>query len=216
MNTNKFKSFTLLFAIFILIVGFSACDRVSRIIRPTPPQMTKGSEDITIGVVLPLTGRLSDSFCLPMSQGLELALEEINTALHNGPQLKFIIEDDQSTIDGAVEAFNKLIHTDGVSVILGPATSGQTKETFPIAQKNQVVAISPTSAARGLSALGDFVFRVSLTTDKLIPRGIEVTHAKLGYQRAATIHDAADFFSTDGDKSVQEVQKNDLSQLRDQ
>ena len=35
--------------------------------------------------------------------------------------------------------------------------------------------------------------------------GIEVTHAKLGYQRAATIYDTADFFSTDGDKSVQEV-----------
>ncbi len=112
-----------------------------------------------------------------------------------------------------------------MSIILGPATSGQTKETFPIAQVNQVVAISPTSSARGLSGLGDFVFRVALTTDTLrglsglgdfvfrvalttdtlIPIGIEVTHAKLGYQRAATIYDAADFFSTDGDASVQEV-----------
>ena len=205
MNTEKIKPLTLLFAIVVLIVGLSACDRVSRIIQPTPPQLTKVSNDISIGVVLPLTGRLSDSFGLPMSQGFELALDEINAAQQNGPQLRFIIEDDQGTTEGAVEAFNKLIHTDGVSVILGPATSGQTKETFPIAQENQVVAISPTSSARGLSALGDFVFRVALTTDKLIPIGIEVTHAKLGYQRAATLYDAADFFSTDGDASVREV-----------
>ena len=76
---------------------------------------------------------------------------------------------------------------------------------FPVAQENQVVAISPTSAARGLSAIGDYVFRVSLTTDILIPRGIEVTQAKLGYQRVATMYDETDLFSTDGDASVQEV-----------
>ena len=205
MNTKKFALFAFLLAIVGLIVGFSACDRVSQIVQPTTPQMTETSEDISIGVVLPLTGRLTDAFGIPISQGFELALDEINAAQHNGAQLKFIIEDDQSMIDGAVEAFNKLIHQDGVSIILGPATSSQTQETFPIAQENQVVAISPTSSARGLSALGDYVFRVALTTDILIPRGIEVTHTKLGYQRAATIYDETDLFSTDGDASVQEV-----------
>ena len=205
MDTPKFILFAFLFAIVVLIVGFSACERVSQIVQPTTPQMTEVSEGISIGVVLPLTGRLSDPFGVPMSQGLELALDEINTAQPNGAQLKFIIEDDQSMIDGAVEAFNKLIHQDGVSIILGPATSGQTAETFPIAQENQVVAISPTSSARGLSALGDYVFRVALTTDILIPKGIEVTHTKLGYQRAATMYDETDLFSTDGDASVQEV-----------
>ena len=92
-----------------------------------------------------------------------------------------------------------------MSVILGPSTSSQTEAVFPIAQENQVVAISPTSAARGLSAIGDFVFRVSLTTDVLTPSGIEVTQTKLGYQRAATLYDEIDLFSTDGDEAVQEV-----------
>ncbi len=162
--------------------------------------MTEASEDISIGVVLPLTGRLTDTFGIPISQGFELALSEIN-ATH----LKFIIEDDQSTIDGAVEAFNKLIHQDKVSVILGPATSSQTQEAFQVAQENEVVALGPTSAARGLSAIGDFVFRISLTTDVLIPIGIEVTHAKLGYQRVATIYDETDLFSTDGNEAVREA-----------
>jgi branched-chain amino acid transport system substrate-binding protein len=157
MNTKKFALFAFLFAIVVLIVGFSACDQASRIVQPATPQMTEASEDISIGVVLPLTGRLTDTFGIPISQGFELALSEIN-ATH----LKFIIEDDQSTIDGAVEAFNKLIHQDKVSVILGPATSSQTQEAFQVAQENEVVALGPTSAARGLSAIGDFVFRISL------------------------------------------------------
>ena len=200
MNTKKFTLFAFLFAIVVLIVGFSACDQASRIVQPATPQMTEASEDISIGVVLPLTGRLTDTFGIPISQGFELALSEIN-ATH----LKFIIEDDQSTIDGAVEAFNKLIHQDKVSVILGPATSSQTQEAFQVAQENEVVALGPTSAARGLSAIGDFVFRISLTTDVLIPIGIEVTHAKLGYQRVATIYDETDLFSTDGNEAVREA-----------
>ena len=205
MNTKQFTFFAFLFLITVLIVGFSACDRVSQIVQPTTPQMTEGSAEIAIGAVLPLTGRLSASFGIPISRGFELALNEINTAQQNGGQLKFITEDDGSTVEGAVEAFNKLIHQDAVPIILGPSTSSQTEMTFPIAEENQVVAISPTSSARGLSALGDFVFRVALTTDILIPAGITVTHTKLGYQRAATLYDETDLFSTDGDAAVREV-----------
>ncbi len=205
MNTPKFTLFAFLFAIVVLIVGFSACDRISQIVQPPTPQMTETSQEIAIGVVLPLTGRFSYTSGSPLLQSLELARSEINATQPNGAKLKLIIEDDQSTIEGAVAAFNKLIHQDGVSVILGPVNSDQTKEAFPITQENQVVAISPTSAARGLSAIGDFVFRVALTTDILIPRGIEVTQTKLGYQRAATMYDETDLFSTDGDASVQEV-----------
>ena len=205
MNTKQFTFFAFLFVITVLIVGFSACDRISQVVQPTTPQMMEGSAEIAIGVALPLTGRLTDSFGIPISQGFELALNEINAAHPTGAELRLIIEDDQSTVEGAVAAFNKLIQQEGVSVILGPSTSSQTEMAFPIAQENQVVAISPTSSARGLSALGDFVFRVALTTDILIPAGIAATQTKLGYQRAATLYDETDLFSTDGDAAVREV-----------
>ena len=205
MNTKKFTLFTSLFAIIALAIGFSACDRVSQIIDPAAPQMTETSKEISVGVVLSLTGRLTDSFGRPVQQGLELALDEINNAKSDGPKFKLIVKDEQGTVEGAVEAFNQLIHQENASIILGPPTSSQTEMAFPVAQENQVVAISPTSSARGLSAIGDYVFRVALTTDILIPRGIEVTQTKLGYQRVATMYDETDLFSTDGDASVQEV-----------
>ena len=205
MNTKRFTLFVSLFMVTVLLLGLSACDRVSQIVQPTPPQMTETSKEIAIGVVLPLTGRFSYASGNPNLQSFELARSEINAAHPHRAKLRLIVEDDQSTIEGAVTAFNKLIHQDGVSAILGPVNSDQTKETFPIAQKNQVVAISPTSSARGLSAIGDFVFRVALTTDILIPRGIKITQTLLSYQQAATLYDEADFFSTDSDASVQEV-----------
>ena len=66
------------------------------------------------------------------------------------------------------------------------------------------MAIGPTSAAPGLSAIGDFVFRVSLTADKLVPIGVQMTHEQLGYQRVAKIADSVDFFSQSSDAMLGE------------
>ena len=140
-----------------------------------------------------------------MQRAYDLALSEINNAQLTPIKLKFIVEDDTGTPEGAVDAFNKLIHQDGVSIILGPLTSSATEVAFPIAQEKQVVAMSPTSGARGLSAIGDFVFRIALTTDRVVAKGIQTTHAKLGYQRAATLYDETDLFSTDRDAAVREA-----------
>ncbi len=140
-----------------------------------------------------------------MQQGFNLALAEVNTAQFRQTPLKFIMEDDASTPEGAIDAFNQLIHQKGVSVILGPASSSATQAAFPIAQDHQVVAISPTSGASGLSAIGDFVFRIPLTTDVVIPRGVKATQESLGYQQVATMYDETDLFSTDRDQTLREV-----------
>ena len=103
------KSFTFIVAIATLIIGFSACERVSQIVQPTPPPMEDASGEISVGVVLPLTGHLA-SAGERMKQGFDLALGEINDGQLGSPQFTFIIEDDTSTAEGAVAAFNKLIH----------------------------------------------------------------------------------------------------------
>ncbi len=204
MNIRRITTFTFVLAIVLLIVGLAACDQIQQLLVPAPPQMEELSEEIPVGVVLSITGRFASTFGRPMGTGFELALAEINNSQLGGGRIGFIIEDDQSTVEGAIEAYNKLIQQDGVPVILGPATSGQAKAVFPIAQENQVVAFSPTSAARGLSAIGDFVFRAALTTNVLIPIGVETTSAKLGYKKAATMYDESDVFSTDSDEAVRE------------
>jgi branched-chain amino acid transport system substrate-binding protein len=181
--------------IVALIIGFSACDQIGQLLVPIPPQIEEPSEEISIGLVYPVTGRL-DAFALPIQRGFELALEEVNNSKLSDVRFKFITEDDQSTIEGAVEAYNKLIQA-GVPIIFGPTTSGQAEAAFPIAQQNGVVAFSSSSNATGLSAVGDFIFRAGLTTDILLPSGVKATHAKLGYQQAAIIYDEIDAYSID-------------------
>jgi branched-chain amino acid transport system substrate-binding protein len=198
---GRITRFVLALTVTALFAGFSACDESD---SGETPQIEGFSGEISIGLVNPATGRLA-SVGLEMENGFELALEEINNSQFDNTKFKFITEDDQSTVEGAVEAFNKLISQDRVSVILGPASSSATEEAFPIAQQNGVVAISATSAARSLSAIGDFVFRTILTTHVLITSGIEVTQARLRYQSAAIIHDETDLFSADGAEVMKEA-----------
>ncbi len=199
MNISKFTKFALVLAIAVLIMRFSAYAQMT-------PQMKGLSGELPIGVVLPLTGALAAPYGLPMQRGFELAHEEINNSGQLGDaKITFITEDDQGTVEDAVKAYNKLIHQEGVPLILGPANSSQVREGFPIAQQNRVVAISSLSSASGLSAIGDFNFRISLTTDVLVPTGIRITQEKLGYTKVATIYDDMDLYSTDSNKVVRKA-----------
>ena len=204
MNTLRFTQFVIILAIIALITGLSACDQIGQLLIPAPPQMEGVSGEIPIGVVYPASGRLA-SVGMEMHSGFELALEEINNSQLSNTTLKFITVDSQGNAEGAIAAFNKLIHQDGVSIILGPATSSATGAAFPIAQQNGVVAISATAAARSLSTIGDFVFRTILTTDVLIKSGINTTQAILGYQKVAIIYDEIDLFSADGATVMREA-----------
>ncbi len=204
MTIRPFTRLVLVLTIVALIAGLSACDQIGQLLIPTTPQMDELSGEIPIGVVLPITGRLA-AIGLRMGEGFELAREEINNSgrLDDG-KITFIIEDDETAVEGAVEAFNKLIHQDGVPAILGPASSSAASEVFPIAQQNRVVALSPTSGASGLSAIGDYVFRASLTADVVIPHSVKITHAKLGYQQVVTIVDSVELVARNSDKVWQE------------
>ena len=207
----KIKSFAFIF-IFIISVfaaGMIGCERTKQVVKPAT-QMEGLGEEISIGVVLPQTGDLGPGEfgpgALVMENSFNMALEEINISQILGEtRLKFIIEDDMSTVEGAIAAFNKLIHQDKVSVILGVWTSHVAKSVFPIAQENEVVAFSPVVVASGLTEIGEYIFRASHSTDDLIPEGIRVTHEKLGYQRVVTIADSVDFASRVSDEVHRKV-----------
>ena len=204
MNVRKIAISAFVAGLAILITSLIGCERVQQIVQPTTPHKEDVSDEILIGAVYPITGRFSSAYP-PMEDGTELALEEINTSQRNGVNIRLIVEDEQSSLEGSVEAFNKLIYQDKVSVILGPSSSSHVPAVFSIAQQNQVVAISPISAASGLSAVGDFAFRTNLTTDVLIPNGVRVTQEKLGYQRVATLFDGIDLFSQTSEKEVRKA-----------
>lgn len=146
-------------------------------------------ETLVVGIALPVTGHLAATGEI-MKSGFDLAFDEL-------AGLSYIIADDKSTAEGAVAAFEELIHKQGVSVILGPASSSSAGAAFPIAQENGIVALSATAGARGLSEIGDYVFQLPPKGDVWIAAGVKATQTKLGYTRVAQLYDRADLFSTD-------------------
>ena len=209
---NPIKKLCLLIVGAALIFGLYGCDELVSVLSEgeAPPPL---SDELLIGLVMPQSGAFVDGPDDPdivrYINGFYLARDEINDAQLAPPRIRFILEDNKSTTEGAIAAYNKLIHEDGVVALLGPATSTLTEAAFPVAEENRTVAIAPTSASQGLSALGDFVFRVNLTVDKLIPRGVRVTQDKLGYQRVALIVDTLDAFS----RSANQVYTETLAEI---
>lgn len=197
VTITRFASIALILG---LITGLCGCDLVANILL-APDEGADGGghivdEPITmsIGMVAPLTGRFASSSGLSMERGFLVARDEINEFEGTPVQIELITEDNQSTTEGTIAAFERLIDA-GVPAIVGLAVSTHAKQAFPIAQENQVVAFSPISSAAGLSSIGDYIFRAALAVDRLNPAGVRTTHALLGYERVALIYDDADVFS---------------------
>lgn len=113
----------------------------------------KGQEEITIGVILPLTGD-GAKYGEEAKNGIELALEELKE-----PKIKILYEDDQGTSSGAVSAFNKLTSSAKIPVIIGPMFSSTALAIAPLGEKNKVVILSPSASSPELTKAGDYFFR---------------------------------------------------------
>ena len=203
MNARGSLAIATLLTIVALPFGLSSCDKVaSEISNGEVPPIVR--EEIPIGVVVALTGHHADPYGFPMQRGFELAREEINNL--GDLKLTFITEDDMSTADGAKAAVQRLVNQE-VPAIVGLAISTHLKEAAPIANANEVIAFSSVSSAKGLSAIGGFVFRSSLATNISIPSGVTATQEKLGYEKVATIYDRIDVYSRSSNDVLREVLK---------
>ena len=204
MKLRSFTAFAFVLAFVVLIVSLSGCEKRDGIINlDNVADVLEGSkvEEIDIGIIVSQSGKDAAPYGWPMFQGFRLAREEINKARIGNVRLTFHVVDDQSTKEGAKEAVEKLVGDElvegGVPVIAGIAISTYLKEAFPVAQDSGVVALSPVSSAAGLSKeIGDFVFRVGIATNIMMPSGVMATQSALDYTKVAMIYDEMDTYST--------------------
>jgi ABC-type branched-subunit amino acid transport system substrate-binding protein len=139
------------------------------------------ADEIEVGAVTPLTGKLSvygDGF----QKAMLLALDEVNAAGGiNGKPMKIVFEDNNSTSKGSVSAVQKLITVDKFPVIFGPAASSNFLAVCPIAQQNETILIGAESAAESISKCGSYVFRV-FPSDLLQGKGVAELAEYLNYK----------------------------------
>jgi len=122
------------------------------------PETAEGGR-IKIGFIGPLTG---DAASIGEQEvlAIEIARDEVNAAGGvNGKQIEVIFEDGQCNPQSAVNAANKLINVDKVSLIIGAGCSSETLAVAPLAEQAKVLLFSPVSTNPKITDAGDYVFR---------------------------------------------------------
>lgn len=123
-------------------------------------QVKKEPKQIKIGAILPLTGDQSP-YGEALKKGMDLACEEINNRGRIlGKKLVVIYEDDRGDPKTGVSAYRKLATVDKTPMVIGAMFSAVTLAIAPIAEKDKIVLLSPTSSAVDLTYAGDYIFRI--------------------------------------------------------
>ena len=82
-------------------------------------------------MLIGVTGDYSP-FTPPALAAVQVAADTINAAGGvNGAPLEIIVEDNQTSVEGAVQGFQKLVEVDGVDFIAGWESDGRSSEPRP-------------------------------------------------------------------------------------
>lgn len=118
-----------------------------------------GSGEVTIGVLVPLTGELGE-FGKTVANAIEFGVKEVNDA--GGTKcgkLRTVVADTGGNPETAIREANTMIGTQGAVAILGP-TSGVMVALVDLVHRKKVVLMSPYAGSITLNKLGgNFVYR---------------------------------------------------------
>lgn len=183
--------------VLCLTLGLAACGQSSAPAQtPTSGEAAESpaeSEPIVIGVISPNTGALA-AYGNGITTGVDLAVEEINAAGGIlGHPVEVIKTDDQSDPTECLNAFNSLV-SQGVTLIIGSATSGCTSAITDAANEEEVCLLSPTATADSITTEDDYIFRACYADS--FQGAIAAAYAKqAGYDKVGVVYCAADVYS---------------------
>lgn len=154
--------------------------------------------EIKIGVAEALTGNASQ-YGMPIRKGIELAAGEINAAGGvASTKLALVIEDEQGRKEEAINVFKKLIFQDRVLMLFGPTLSNSAQASDPVAQSAKIVVFGTSNTADGITSIGDYVFRNSVTEADILPVTLKVAAQKTGFKKVAVLYGNDDIFTKSG------------------
>jgi branched-chain amino acid transport system substrate-binding protein len=150
---------------------------------------------VPVGAALSLTGD-AGIYGQAQKNGLELALAELNA--RGGVTYNLRIEDDATDQRQGITVFERFIDQDNVSAIIGPTLSNAAKVTDPIAQERGVPVLGISNTAAGITEIGDFVFRNSLTEAAVIPQTVAKVKETLNPASVVVMYSNDDAFTESG------------------
>jgi branched-chain amino acid transport system substrate-binding protein len=154
--------------------------------------------DIKLGAAEALSGP-AGQYGQSIRNGFQLALDEINEAGGvKGNKLSLQIEDEQGKKEQAIDVFKKLIFQDKVLMVFGPTLSNSAQAADPIAQAAKIVAFGTSNTADGITSIGDYVFRNSVTEADVLPETLRVSIKHANIKKVAVLYGNDDVFTKSG------------------
>lgn len=153
-------------------------------------ETTDSSGPITIGAILDITGA-GASLGVPERNTLEMLTEQLNASGGiNGRQVKLVIEDNQSTEDGAAKAMNEMVSTK-VDIVLGASRTGPSLAMRPVAESNKIPMISMAANA-AIVKDSSWVFKTAQNDLVVLQKMVDHAQSQ-GWKTMAVLRDASGF-----------------------
>lgn len=151
---------------------------------------------LRVGVIVPLTG----SFAVNGEEGrnaMQLAADEINgKGGILGKEVALDIEDGRCDTTAALNAWHKLVDTDGVKVVLGGHCSTETLAITPLAAPSHILTLPDITSAVDIQGEGEWVFRNSPSSRYTAVKAADYVVQKLGYKTLSIVTEEKDFPKT--------------------
>jgi branched-chain amino acid transport system substrate-binding protein len=147
---------------------------------------------VRIGAALSLSG---SARLIGMAQrsAIKLAQEEINANhMLGNVRVEVMVQDDASDREQAAGVFQRFIENDHAVAIMGPTLSDTALSVDPIAQQAAVPVLAISNSASGITQIGNFIFRDSLSESQLTPQIIDAMRARMKLHTAALLYSDTD------------------------
>ncbi|UCG11998.1 MAG: penicillin-binding protein activator, partial [Deltaproteobacteria bacterium] len=139
-----------------------------------------------VGCILPLSGPYQ-AYGDRVLRGLAMAAQDINESAGPGPGIQLVIKDSRGDADTSVTAVRELAIGQKVAAIIGPLSRVAAEATAREAQGLWVPIITLTQK-KGVSEVGSYVFRDSLSNEQQTRALVEYAVLELGYTRFAILY----------------------------
>lgn len=184
------KYLSLMTAVLVGATLFAGCKK----------QDAANSDTIKIGLNYELSGQVA-SYGTSLADGIELAFEEIN----NGggvldKKLEAVKMDNKSETQESANIATKLATKENVVLILGAATSGNTKAAVPVATKYKVPMVSASATADDVTVdkngnVRDYIFKTCFSDSFQGVIMAKFAVEDLGAKKAAMLVDTTSDYS---------------------
>jgi branched-chain amino acid transport system substrate-binding protein len=149
------------------------------------------SGPIRIGVVLDITGA-GATLGIAERETIEMLAQQVNDdGGIDGREVEVIIEDNQSTEDGAARVTTSLLNTEEVDILIGASRTGPSLAMRPLAEEAEIPMIS-LAANQAIVDGSTWVFKTA-QNDRVVLEAMVDDMAAKGYTQVAIARDASGF-----------------------